>query len=170
MAWTSMVWGKKKDLHLEEEDYILNNLILKDFFYAEFLCYTSHCSKTWFTVTYETWYMELPQWFSGKKSACNTGDVGSIPGLGRSPGKGNGNPLHYSCLDNFMDRRAWRATIHGFAKAGHDVGTKSHQPPPQMMMRNKWRNMNKERESGGPFFHHCVQNCLDLVAGEEGSD
>ena len=105
-----------------------------------------------------------------QETACSTGDVGSIPGLGRSPGKGNGNPLHYSCLDNFMDRRAWRATIHGFAKVGHDVGTKSHQPPPQMMMRNKWRNMNKERESGGPFFHHCVQNRLDLVAGEEGSD
>ena len=100
-----------------------------------------------------------------QETACNTGDVGSIPGLGRSPGKGNVNLFHYSCLDNFMDRRAWWATIHGFAKAGHDIGTKSHQPPPQMMM-----NMNEERESGGPFFHHCVQNHLDLVAGEEGSD
>ena len=72
-----------------------------------------------------------------KNLPANVGDPGSIPGLGRSPGKGNGNPLQYSCLDNFMDRRAWRATIHGFAKAGHDVGTKSHQPLPQMMMRNK---------------------------------
>ena len=121
------------------------------------------------------WLMKHDMWGfpSGsvvKKSACNTGDMGSIPGLGRSPGKGNGNPLQYSCLDNFMDRRAWRATIHGFAKAGHDVGTKSHQPLPQMMMRNKWRNRNEERESGGPFFHHCVQNYLDLVAGDEGSD
>ena len=96
--------------------------------------------------------------------AC-AGDLCSIPGSGRSPGEGNGNPLQLSCLGNSMDRRAWRATIHGFAKAGHDIGTKSHQPPPQMMM-----NMNEERESGGPFFHHCVQNHLDLVAGEEGSD
>ena len=43
----------------------------------------------------------------GKESACNVGNPGSIPGLGRSPGKGNGNPLHYSCLENPMDRGVW---------------------------------------------------------------
>ena len=46
----------------------------------------------------------------GKESACNTGDVGSIPGLRRSPGEGNGYPLEYSCLENFMDRGAHRVT------------------------------------------------------------
>ena len=45
----------------------------------------------------------LPWWLSGKKSTCNAGDAGSIPGLGRSPGEGNGNPLQYSCLGNPMD-------------------------------------------------------------------
>ena len=45
-----------------------------------------------------------------------TGAAGSVPGLGRSPGGGNGNPLQYSCLENFMDRGAWRATVHGIAK------------------------------------------------------
>ena len=48
-----------------------------------------------------------------KHSACDVGDLGSIPGLGRSPGEGNGNPLQYSCLENPMDRGAWRATVHG---------------------------------------------------------
>ena len=51
-----------------------------------------------------------------KESACHagdTGDVGSIPGLGRSPGEGNGNPLQYSCLENSMDRGSWRATAQG---------------------------------------------------------
>ena len=48
----------------------------------------------------------------GKESACNTGDPGEIPGLGRSPGGGHGNPLQYSCLENPMDRRAWQATAH----------------------------------------------------------
>ena len=50
-------------------------------------------------------------------SACNAGDLGSIPGLGRSPGEGNGNPLQYSCLENPMDGGAWWATVHGVAKS-----------------------------------------------------
>ena len=53
----------------------------------------------------------------GKESACNAGDLGLIPGLGRSPGEGNGNPLQDSCLENPMDRRAWQAIIHGTAKS-----------------------------------------------------
>ena len=50
------------------------------------------------------------------ESAFNAGDVGSIPGSGRSPGGGNGNPLQYSFLENAMDRGAWQATAHGIAK------------------------------------------------------
>ena len=53
----------------------------------------------------------------GKVSAYNAGDLGSIPGLGRSPGEGNGNPLQYSCLENHMDRGAWWAIVHGVAKS-----------------------------------------------------
>ena len=64
----------------------------------------------------------------GKESACNAGDPGSIPGLGRSPGEGNGNPLQYSCLENLMDRGAWRATTHGVARVGHDLATKRLPP------------------------------------------
>ena len=52
-----------------------------------------------------------------KQSACNVQDPGSIPGLGRSSGEGNGNPLQYSCLENPMDRGAWRVTAHGVAKS-----------------------------------------------------
>ena len=56
-----------------------------------------------------------------KESACSEGesrDVGLIPGLGRSPGDGNGNPLEYSCLENPTDRGAWRATVRGVVKSG----------------------------------------------------
>ena len=53
----------------------------------------------------------------GKESACNAGDLGLIPGLGRSPGGGHGNPLQYSCLENPMDRGGWQATVHGVAKS-----------------------------------------------------
>ena len=52
-----------------------------------------------------------------KESAHNAADPGSIPGLGRPPGEGNGNPLQYSCLENPMDRRAWQATARGVAKS-----------------------------------------------------
>ena len=49
----------------------------------------------------------------GKESICNARNTGSIPGLGRSNGGGNGNPLQYSCLENPMDKGAWQATVHG---------------------------------------------------------
>ena len=51
-----------------------------------------------------------------KGSTCNVGNLGLIPGLGRSPGEGNGYPLQYSCLENSMDRGAWQATVHGAAE------------------------------------------------------
>ena len=53
----------------------------------------------------------------GEDSACNAGDLGLIPGSGRPPGEGNGNPLQYSCLDKSMDRGAWQATVHGVAQS-----------------------------------------------------
>ena len=59
----------------------------------------------------------FPSSSDGKASSCHAGDLGLIPGLGRSPGEGNGNPLQYSCLENFMDRGAWRATVHGVTKS-----------------------------------------------------
>ena len=61
--------------------------------------------------------MEFSRGSDSKESACNAGDVGSIPGLERSPGEGNGNPPQYSCLENSMDRGAWQATVHGVAKS-----------------------------------------------------
>ena len=60
--------------------------------------------------------MGFPCGSDGKASACNAGDPASIPGSGRSPGKGNDNPLQYSCLENSMDWGAWLATVHGVAK------------------------------------------------------
>ena len=65
--------------------------------------------------------IHIPRSFPGgsdeKESACNAGDLGSIPGLERSPGERNGNPLQYSCLGNSMDRGAWRAIVYGVTKS-----------------------------------------------------
>ena len=53
----------------------------------------------------------------GKESTCHVGDSSSIHGSGRFPGEGQGDPLHYFCLENFMDRETWQATVHGITKS-----------------------------------------------------
>ena len=66
----------------------------------------------------------LPRWLSGKESACQAGDTGSIPGSGRSPGEGNGNPFQYSCLGNLMDRKPGGLQSMGLQRVGYDLSTK----------------------------------------------
>ena len=62
-------------------------------------------------------FLGFPCGSAGKESACNAGDLGSVLGLGRSPGEGNSDPLQYSCLENSMNREAWQAIVHGMAKS-----------------------------------------------------
>ena len=62
-------------------------------------------------------FLGFPGGSDGKESACNVGDLSSIPELGRFPGGGHGNPLEHSCLENPMDRGAWQTTVHGVAKS-----------------------------------------------------
>ena len=75
----------------------------------------------WDTVSvFSYFYMKIlafPGSSDDQESAYNAGDPGSIPGLGRSPGEGNGNLLQYSCPEKSMDRGAWWATVHGVAKS-----------------------------------------------------
>ena len=70
--------------------------------------------------------MGFPGGSDSKGSACNAGDLGSIPGSRRSPGEGHSNPLQYSCLENFMDRGAWWATVNGVTKSGTERHTHTH--------------------------------------------
>ena len=72
------------------------------------------------------------------------GDLASIPGSGRSPGEGNGNPLQYSCLENPMDRGAWQATVHGVARVNHALVIK---PPP--VVKNPPGNAGHARDTFG---------------------
>ena len=76
---------------------------------------------SWAPVVFEVIFVWIPWHLSGgsdgKESACNTGDQGSVPVSGRSPGEGNGCPFQYSCLENSMDRGAWWATVHKVAKS-----------------------------------------------------
>ena len=69
---------------------------------------------------------DFPSGSDGKESACNAGDPGSIPGLGRSPGEGNSNPLQYSCLENPRDRGAWWSSVHRVTKSQTRLGEQQH--------------------------------------------
>ena len=70
----------------------------------------------------------FPGGSDSKESSCKAGDPSSIPGLGRSPGGGHGKPRQYSCLENPMDRGAWRAAIMGSQRVGHSPGTNALLP------------------------------------------
>ena len=83
---------------------------------AHFNLLQTIANKPQFEVVYNS-PCGFPGGLVGKESACSAGDPGSIPGWGRYPGEGKGNPLQHSCLENPMDRGAWRATVHGVAKS-----------------------------------------------------
>ena len=70
------------------------------------------------------WQQGFPYSSVSKESACSAGNLSSIPGSGRTPGEGNGNPLQCSCLENPMDRGAQQVTVHGVASVRHDLATK----------------------------------------------
>ena len=74
--------------------------------------------------------MDFPVGSVVKNLPANAGDAGSIPVLGRSPGGGHGNPFHYSCLKDSLDRGAWQSTVHGVTRVGHNLVTM--QPPPML--------------------------------------
>ena len=104
-------------IHISTTDFVVAGIIVFnsgiscfDWMYHRFVC-ISHSSLNSFKAT-----SGLPHWLSGKESTCNVGDVGSIPGSGRSPGGGRGNRLQCSCLENLMDRGAWQAIVHGVTK------------------------------------------------------
>ena len=97
VGWGQRVEARVKSSHIIKTEF-LSVLILK--------------TASWFK---QDW--GFPGGSDGKESACSAGDPDSIPGSGRSPGEGNGNPLQHSCLENPMDGGAWSATVHGVAKS-----------------------------------------------------
>ena len=82
------------------------------------------------------------------KSACSAGELGLIPGLGTSPGEGNGSSLQYSCLQNSMDRGAWQATVHGAPRVRHR------------------QRLNHHRQMDGRFCHSCLVGTEDAGGSE----
>ena len=102
----------------------------------------------------------FPGGTSGKEPACNVGDTGLIPGLGKSPGGGNGNPLQYSCLENPMDRRAWQATIHRVTLSRTELKQLSTgQHPCSMPTWLRFLSINRCWFCQKPFLHLLKWSC-----------
>ena len=91
------------------------------------LAYATFCDELSSQLIFWSHYISkrLPWWLSSKNPPANAGEVGSVPGSGRSPGEGDGHPLQYSCLGNPWDRGAWRATVlEGRKRVRHNLVTK----------------------------------------------
>ena len=97
-------WGKRADMSESYWGVILPT-------------WRSSCQRNFQVSQFSLKEKDFPGDSECKKPACKAGDLGSLPGSGRSPGEGNSNPLQYSCLENPMDREAWRATVHEVAKS-----------------------------------------------------
>ena len=100
------------------------SLLLGILLTQELNCGLLYCKQ----VLYQLSYQGSPSvwWLSVKESAGDTKDASLIPGLGRSPGVGNGNLLWYSCLGNAMDRASWQATVHGITTSWTELRTHAH--------------------------------------------
>ena len=112
-------------------------------------------------------FLGFPGGSEGKASACNAGDRGSIPELGRSPGEGNGNPLQYSCLENPMDGGAWEAAVHEVAKSFLGFPSGSDGKESACNLGDLGSIPGSERSPGGghgnPLQYSCPENCHGLV-------
>ena len=122
MAMTFLVyWHGKRYFHFTLASNMSPQVFVSDWHYS------SSPHLHWSPPSAIKLALVLTEGFPGgaevKASACNVGDLASIPGLGRSPGEGNGNTLQYSCLENPMDGGAWWAPVHGSQRVGHDWAT-----------------------------------------------
>ena len=109
---------------ISSHDFLRNFWAIKDIPWVQNLRFPAPAPESRWGLWPDLWFPGTPvphKGFSdgsdGKESACNSGDPGLIPGLGRSPEEGNGYPLQYSCLENFIDKGAWWATVHRVAKS-----------------------------------------------------
>ena len=104
----------------------------------------------------------FPGGSDGKESACIAGDLGLIPGSGRSPEEGNGNPLQYSCLENPMDKEAWRATVHSVAKSWTQLSNFTFFLSFFLYWLNREESGQLEDRNGSEIFtmYICVSVCV----------
>ena len=123
-----LIWVQLLLLHEKNWKQFSFSYSLEQFVFSETIWICLQSRRRWFDswVGNITWrrdrlpvpgFMAFPGGSDGKESVCSVGNLGLIPGLGRSPGGGHGNPLQYSCLENPMDRKAWQSYGPGFKKS-----------------------------------------------------
>ena len=114
-------------------------------------------------------HRQCPYGFPGgsdsKESVCNVGGLGLIPGLGRSPGGGHGNPLHYSCLETPMDRGAWRATVHGVTKSQRLLSDWAQHSTVSLWARGRGRSWQKRKCEGSGVQRDVCELALKMEEG-----
>ena len=110
-------------------------------------------------LTAPTKILGFPHSSVGEESTCNAGDPGSILGLEKSPGAGNGNPLQYPCLENPMDRGAWWATVYGVTRVRHDWETHT---PKILSLHTLWPSRKLLKS-----FHKLIRKNNELGQGYE---
>ena len=131
--------------------------------------------------------LRAPRWHSGKESIGDAEDMSSIPGSGICSGVGNGNTLHYTCLENSVDRVAWWATIHGVAKSQtylseractvYPKGVKSPapcrscirktRPPESLPLKGSWANFQESQREGANKKSHIFQDQAEALTCKE---
>ena len=117
--------------------------------------------------------MSFPHSSVSKESACNAGDLGSNPRLGRFPGEGNSNVLQYSCLENPMDRGDWRATVYGVKRVRYDLATKPLRHSENYLTttqicqghQNQGKSEKLSQPKGAHGLHHTRPPCLSPTPG-----
>ena len=107
--------------------------------------------------------LAFPGGSSSKESACNAGNLGLIPGSGRSPGGGHGNPLQYSCWENSMDRGAWGLTVHKVAKRLSNSYTHTHTHTHTIRLYQPSEFMSKSKAHALPLFQNAWSSSLGPV-------
>ena len=110
-----MIWGNFSETWVR-----LSHRVKMEVFEIWTLVSSSHRALIWMNLSAFPTFIGFLGGSMGKEATDNTRDLSLIPGLGRSPGEGNGNPLQYSCLGESMNREAWQAAVHGVSRDGHN--------------------------------------------------
>ena len=142
----------------------------KIFGWGKAISFFSRCSKSLLFGLLNTMLcilhlLKYPAGSDGIESACNAWVLGSVPGLGKSPGEGSGYPLQCSCLENFMDRGAWWAPVHGVAKSQARLSDQHFHFSPSISSLRRLLFFHLFQENLQLLWRHFYDSCPKILTG-----